>query len=137
MAVPPNTGDGPRVTVMRSQLGQVRGMGSAHAGAHHWSALRWTSFALLPLTLWFIVSILRLAHVGQPQALHWAHQPVNAVLLLALVLTTFHHLNLGLQAVIEDYVHVEATRLGSLLLVKGAVALLALASVVSILKLAL
>ena len=124
------------IDVMRSQLGRARGLGSAKSGVHHWSVQRLTSFALLPLTAWFIVSVLRLARVDQPRALHWAHQPVNAVLLLATVLATFHHLQLGLQVVIEDYVH-PARRVLTLVLMKGAVALLALASLFAVLKLAL
>jgi succinate dehydrogenase / fumarate reductase membrane anchor subunit len=131
-----STGDGPRVEVMRSQLGRARGLGSAKSGVHHWWVQRLTSLALLPLTAWFVVSVLRLARVGQPQALHWAHQPVNAVLLLALILATFHHLQLGLQVVIEDYVH-PTSRFMTLVAMKGAVALLTLASLVAVLKLAL
>jgi succinate dehydrogenase / fumarate reductase membrane anchor subunit len=129
--------DGLQVEIMRSQLGRVRGLGAAKSGVHHWWVQRLTALALLPLTLWFIASVLRLAHVDSLQAHHWARQPVNATLLLALVLATFHHLQLGLQVVIEDYVHAEGSRFASLILMKGAVALLALASIISVLKLAL
>ena len=121
---------------MQSQLGRARGLGSAKSGVHHWWAQRLTSFALLPLTAWFIVSILRLARVGQPQMLHWSRQPVNAVLAVAFILATFHHLHHGLQVVIEDYVH-PTTRTLTMVCMKGGVALLALACLVSVLKLAL
>jgi succinate dehydrogenase / fumarate reductase membrane anchor subunit len=137
MAAPRDaTQDGPPIEVMRSPLGRARGLGSAKSGVPHWWVQRVTSVALLPLTAWFVVSVLRLARVGEKQALHWAHQPVNTVLLLALVLATFHHLQLGLQVVIEDYVHPTA-RVITLVAMKGVVALLALASLVSVLKLAL
>jgi succinate dehydrogenase / fumarate reductase membrane anchor subunit len=126
----------PRIEVMRSQLGRARGLGAAKSGVHHWWVQRLTSLALLPLTGWFVVSVLRLASVGREQMLHWAHQPVNAVFLVAFILATFHHLQLGLQVVIEDYVHV-SSRLATLVCMKGAVMLVALACLLSALRLAL
>jgi succinate dehydrogenase / fumarate reductase membrane anchor subunit len=126
----------PRIEVMRSQLGRARGLGAARSGVHHWWAQRLSSLALLPLTGWFVVSVLRLAPVGRDQMLHWAHQPVNAVLLVAFILATFHHLQLGLQVVIEDYVHA-GSRLATMVCMKGAVVLVALACLLSALRLAL
>jgi succinate dehydrogenase / fumarate reductase membrane anchor subunit len=101
---------------------------------HKSPALR---IGVMPLTIWFIFSVFAL--LGAPRAaVHlWVSHPVNAVLLLALVLTTFHHMALGLQVVIEDYIHGEAAKMASLLAMKAVTALLALAAVVSILKLAL
>ena len=127
----------PHQTVMRSGLGKARGLGSAKAGTAHWWAERVTSIALVPLTLWFILVMLRLVAVPRAAVLAWAGNPVNATLLLALVIITFHHMALGLQVVIEDYVHAEKTRLASLLAMKGLTALLAIASIVAVLKLAL
>jgi succinate dehydrogenase / fumarate reductase membrane anchor subunit len=111
-------------------------MGAARTGTGHWWAQRVTAMALVLLSVWFIFSALHLA--GQPRAavLAWAGGPVTATLLLALVLATFHHMQLGLQVVIEDYVHVEKARLVSLLLMKAVVALLALTAVIAVLKLA-
>jgi succinate dehydrogenase / fumarate reductase membrane anchor subunit len=126
----------PRIEVMRSQLGRARGLGAARSGVQHWWAQRLSSLALLPLTGWFVVSVLRLAPVGRDQMLHWAHQPVNAVLLVAFILATFHHLQLGLQVVIEDYVHA-GSRLATMVCMKGAVVLVALACLLSALRLAL
>ena len=126
----------PHVAIMRSQLGRVRGLGAARTGSAHWWAQRWTAIALLPLTLWFIWSVLSLAGHPQPAMVAWARHPVNTVLLLCLVAATFHHMQLGLQVVIEDYIHAEPVKLISLLAVKGVTILLALACVVSVLKLA-
>ena len=127
---------GAKVRVMRTQLGRVRGLGAAHAGTAHWWAQRLTAVALVPLSLWFIFAVLHLG--GEPRAYvaHWAANPINAGLLAALVIATFHHAQLGLQVVVEDYVHRDATRMAVLLLIKGAAALLALISLYAVLKLA-
>jgi succinate dehydrogenase / fumarate reductase membrane anchor subunit len=93
--------------------------------------------ALVPLTLWFILVMYRLIGVPRAAIAAWASSPVNATLMIALILITFHHMALGLQVVIEDYVHSERTRLASILAMKGATGLLAIASLVAVLKLAL
>jgi succinate dehydrogenase / fumarate reductase membrane anchor subunit len=124
--------------VMRSLLGRARGLGSAKSGTATWWAERVTSVALVPLTLWFVVAVLGLhSHGGGRTAVaHWAGHPITATLLVALVLATFHHVQLGLQAVIEDYVHVEAVKMTAVLAMKGVVVLLALLALISVLKLA-
>lgn len=124
-------------TIMRSGLGRARGLGSAKSGTAHWWAERVTSIALVPLTLWFILVMFRLVAAPRAAVAAWAASPVNATLMIALVLITFHHTQLGLQVVMEDYIHNEKARLGSILAMKGLVALLAIASTVAILKLAL
>lgn len=125
--------------VMRSMLGRARGLGSAKSGTATWWAERMTSIALVPLTIWFVVAALYLhMHAGgRPAVAHWAANPITATLLVALVLATFHHLQMGLQAVIEDYVHAEAVKMAALLAMKGVAALLALLALISVLKLAL
>jgi succinate dehydrogenase / fumarate reductase, membrane anchor subunit len=126
----------PTQTIMRSTLGQVRGLGSAKSGTAHWWAQRTTAVALVPLSLWFVLAIYRLAGGSAANVAHWAANPVNATLLLALILVTCHHMSLGLQVVIEDYIHSDKTRLAAVLAMKGAVALLAIAAILSVLKLA-
>ena len=128
--------DVPKVRVMRTQLGRVRGLGAAHGGTRHWWAQRLTAVALVPLALWFVASILHL--VGAPRAVvaHWMAHPVNAALLAALVIATFHHAQLGLQVVVEDYVHADRVRMAALLLIKGAAALLGLLALYAVMKLA-
>jgi succinate dehydrogenase / fumarate reductase membrane anchor subunit len=124
------------LTVMRSQLGRVRGTGAAHSGSHHWKAERITAVALVPLTVWFVVEVL--AHLGadQPVIAAWAARPWNAALLLALIAMTFHHMQLGLQVVWEDYLHTVAMREAATLATKGACLLLGLLAAVAVLKLA-
>ena len=121
---------------MRSPLGRVRGLGSARSGVRAWWAERITSAALVPLTVWFVISVLLL--LGEPRAavVHWAGQPFNSALLLALVAMTFHHMQLGLQVVIEDYIHAEAVKLASLLAMKAITLLMALVCAVAVLKMA-
>jgi succinate dehydrogenase / fumarate reductase, membrane anchor subunit len=126
----------PSIHVMRSQLGRARGLGSAKSGLHHWWMQRVTAIALLPLSLYFVLSVLMLAGASRAQMAAFMAEPWNTVLYLCLISGLFYHLALGLQVVIEDYVHDEAKRRGALLVVKAVIVLLALASAVSVLKLA-
>ena len=126
----------PRQAQLRSPLGRVRGMGAARSGAHHWWMQRVTSIALLPLTIWFIVALATNAGMTHAEATAWIRQPLNAVLLLALIGLTFHHTASGLQVVLEDYVKAEWTKIAALLAVKGICWLLALAAALAVLRIA-
>jgi succinate dehydrogenase / fumarate reductase, membrane anchor subunit len=125
------------VTMRQTQLGRVKGLGAARSGVHHWWGERVTSVALIPLTLWFVFSVLAMA--GHPQAAiaHWVGHPLVAALLIALILASFHHTQLGLQMVLEDYIHDEGQRLIWVLVVKGVVYLLGLLALLAVLKLAI
>jgi succinate dehydrogenase / fumarate reductase, membrane anchor subunit len=126
-----------QVHIMRSQLSRARGLGAAKSGAKHWWLQRVTAVALIPLTLWFVCEALRLVGASHEELLAWIGGPIPVVLLISLVLATFYHLALGLQAVIEDYVVGETTRMATLLVIKGVIVLLALTCLISILKLGL
>ena len=119
---------------LRSDLGRVRGLGSAKEGVGHWWAQRVTALALIPLTVWFVASIVRL--VGAPHAavVDWVASPVPAILLILMIVAAFHHAQLGLQVVIEDYVHDEGVKLLSIIAVKFAAALLGLFCVIAVLR---
>jgi succinate dehydrogenase / fumarate reductase membrane anchor subunit len=132
----PQSAKAPQVRVMRSQLGRVRGLGAARGGTAHWWAERLTSIALVPLTIWFVFVAFHLSGLPRADVAHWAANPINAALLAALVIITFHHMQLGLQVVVDDYIHSERVRLPVLLLVKGGSALLGLIALVAVLKLA-
>ncbi|HEY0207361.1 MAG TPA: succinate dehydrogenase, hydrophobic membrane anchor protein [Acetobacteraceae bacterium] len=125
------------IEVMRSQLGRARGTGTAHSGVHHWYAERITSIALVPLTLWFIFAVLRLVGAPQEAVVDWAGRPVNATLLLALIAITFHHMQLGLQVVYEDYIKPKWLMNIVILGTKAAALLLGLLASVAVLKMAL
>ena len=125
-----------RIEVMRSQLGRVRGTGSARSGVHHWYAERVTAIALIPLTLWFIYAVLHLVGAPQPTVASWVARPWNTVLLLALIAATFHHMQLGLQVVYEDYIDAKWFMNVLILATKAVSYLLGLAAAVAVLRLA-
>ena len=126
----------PKVEVMRSQLGRARGRGAAKSGIHHWWVERVTALALVPLTVWFIYAVLHLLGAPQPAVHRFVANPVNTVLLLALVAMTFHHMQLGLQVVMEDYIDSQKWQSGAILLNKAVALVLGLLCAVSILRMA-
>ncbi len=125
------------IDVRRSQLGRARGVGAGHSGVEHWRTERITSIALVPLTLWFIYAMLHLVGAPQEAVAAWASNPVNTVLLLVVVVITFHHMHLGLQVVCEDYVSNKWQMTLMILGAKSAALLLGLMASVAVLKLAL
>lgn len=120
---------------LRSPLGKVRGLGSAKDGTGHWWAQRLSAVALIPLTVWFCVAMVSLSGADHAAVTAWAGSPVVAGLLILLIAATFYHAYLGVQVVIEDYVHNEALKIASLLLVKGLAIVLALTGILSVLLL--
>ena len=122
---------------LRSALGRVRGKGSARGGTHHWFMQRVTSVALLPLMLWFTLSVATLAGASHAETVAWIGRPVNALLLLASIALAFHHTAAGLQVILEDYLHKEWQRLVAILLAKGACWLAAIAAAFAVLRIAL
>jgi succinate dehydrogenase / fumarate reductase membrane anchor subunit len=120
---------------LRSPLGNVVGLGSAKNGVHHWWLQRLTSVALVPLTIWFVVSILSLPALDHGTVTTWIAQSWTALLLILLVLTAAWHSQLGVQVVIEDYVH-GGTKTLTLVIVTFAHVLVAVAGVFAVLKVA-
>ena len=120
----------------RTPLSHARGLGSAKSGAHHWWMQRLTAVALVPLTLWFILSIIQLTGADFQTAVVWLSSPTNAVLMLLLIAATFHHMQLGLQVVIEDYIQGEGVKIIGIILVKLFSVLLAAAAAFAVLKIA-
>ncbi|HEY7809731.1 MAG TPA: succinate dehydrogenase, hydrophobic membrane anchor protein [Allosphingosinicella sp.] len=90
---------------METPIARVRGLGSAKSGAHHWWLERLTSVALLVLFVWFIASVLRLPDLSYGTVREWLADPLAAVPMLLLVAVSFWHGKMGMQVVIEDYVH--------------------------------
>ena len=96
-----------------------------------------TALALVPLSLWFIFSVVHLVGASHKAAVEWLSPTFTMGSMLALILATFHHLQLGLQVVIEDYVHRAGLKVGMVLAVKALSAALALVCIVSVLKVGL
>jgi succinate dehydrogenase / fumarate reductase membrane anchor subunit len=122
---------------LQSPLGRVRGLGSAKGGTHHWWIQRVTSIALLPLTIWFIISIATHTGSNHAQVVAWIGHPLNAVLLLSFILISFQHAGSGMQVVLEDYVRNEMNRMVSILAVKALCWLMALLAALAVLRIAL
>lgn len=99
-----------------TSIGRVRGLGSAHSGAHHWLVIRYTAIGSLLLTVWFAVSLLLLPNFSFATAREWAASPVPATALGLFVLVNIWHARLGIQVVIEDYVHEDANKFASMIL---------------------
>ena len=122
---------------LRNPLKRARGLGSAQSGVVHWWTQRVTAAALVVLGLWFLVVVLRIVHAGFDGAHALVARPWNAILLIAFVIAMYWHAVLGLQVVIEDYVHTRWKEVSLLVLVKFLAVLGALASVLAVLRIAL
>lgn len=88
-----------------TEIGRVRGLGSARSGVHHWWMQRVTAVGNLLLVLWFVTSLLRLPSLAYKPMVEWIGSPLVAVPLALMTVSVFWHLRLGLQVFIEDYVH--------------------------------
>lgn len=97
-----------------TSIGRVRGHGSAHSGTHHWLVQRYTAIANLFLGLWLVFSLVTMPNYEYGTLMTWATGPFNAVLLALFVVSTFWHARLGLQVVVEDYVHDHANKFAAM-----------------------
>lgn len=95
-------------------LGRVRGLGSAKHGGAHWVLHRMTAVSNLLLMPWLLVSLVRLPAYDFTTITTWLSQPMAAVPMMLLVISVFWHFRMGLQVVIEDYVHEEGSKFASL-----------------------
>lgn len=119
---------------LRSPIGRARGLGSAKQGSGHSAAQQLSAMALIPLTLWFVISVISLAGADYQTFRHWLGTPGNATLMVLLVFTVFYHAQLGLRVVVDDYVHDEKVKSFTLVAIKFATIALGVFSAVSALK---
>ncbi len=89
----------------KTELGKVRGLGSAKHGAHHWVVQRATAIANVLLTVWLVASLVLMPNFSYEAVAEWLVNPFVAVPLILLLINVFWHIRLGWQVLIEDYVH--------------------------------
>ena len=118
----------------QTPLARVRGLGTAKNGVSHWWSQRITAVALVPLSLWFVISLVSLVGAEHAAVVNWIKSPIVIVFLVLFIAAMLHHAQLGLQVVIEDYVHTEWAKLFILILVKFATLILALTAIFQLLK---
>lgn len=120
----------------RTKIGRARGLGSAKHGVEHWWLTRLTALALIPLSVWLMVSMIRAMLFPSPvHVADWLASPISACMLASFVIFGFWHSKLGVQVIIEDYVKPPAAKYSLLLLNTFASFALAILSLVAILKL--
>jgi len=121
---------------LRSPYSQARGLGSAKYGVSHWWLQRLTAVALVPLSLWFVGAVVYLSHASSAAVVGWMSSPAVAIALVIFLFSIFYHSQLGLQIIIEAYVHGEFVRLVSVTLMKFLHVVAAVAAIFAVLHLA-
>jgi succinate dehydrogenase / fumarate reductase membrane anchor subunit len=119
---------------LRTPLSRARGLGSARQGVHHWWAQRITAVALIPLVTWFAISLIMLSGADYAVVRAWIGSPVVMVLLTLTIVIGLHHGQLGMQEVVEDYVHGEGLKLALIVLLRFIAVFFGLAAIVAILR---
>lgn len=97
-----------------TSIGRVRGLGSAHSGAHHWLVQRFTAIGNLALGIFLLVSLVTLGDWSYAAMKQWIARPLPATAVALFVISTFWHARLGLQVLIEDYVHEHANKFAAM-----------------------
>ena len=119
---------------LRTPLSRARGLGSAKEGVHHFWAQRVTAVALIPLVAWFAISLIMMSGADYAVVRAWIGSPAVMVLLVLTIVIGLHHGQLGMQVVIEDYVHHDGVKLALIVLVRFIAVLFGLAAIVAILR---
>lgn len=122
---------------LRTPIKRAVGLGAAKAGVKHWWMQRLTAVAMVPLVIWFAFAVASLAGADYAHVQAWIARPLVAGLLVLLIGTLFFHAQLGLQVVIEDYVHAKAAQLALLIAIKFVAILLAVVGILAVLRIAL
>jgi succinate dehydrogenase / fumarate reductase, membrane anchor subunit len=121
---------------MRSPLGRARGLGSAREGVEHWWMQRVSAAALIPLTLWFVVSLIALTGSDYNAFIAWLKAPFVAILMVLVLVALFHHMALGLQVVVKDYVHSDRAKIPTVVAIHLACFALAVAGIFATVRIA-
>jgi succinate dehydrogenase / fumarate reductase membrane anchor subunit len=119
---------------LRTPLSRARGLGSAKEGVHHFWAQRITAVALIPLVAWFAISLIMMSGADYAVVRAWISSPAVMVLLVLTIVIGLHHGQLGMQVVIEDYVHNDGMKLALIVLMRFIAVFFGLAAIVAILR---
>ena len=119
---------------LSTPLAKARGLGSAKSGTHHWIAQRLTAIALIPLSIWFVSSLVCMTELNHQTVTEWIQSPLVAVFLLLFIIAMFHHAQLGLQVAIEDYIDSKVMKITGLVLLKLVSFFAGLAAAIAVLK---
>lgn len=122
---------------LRTPLQQVKGLGSAKEGAGHWWWQRLTAIVLVPIGLWFVFSFVRLIGSDQEAVMNWLSSPWVAAIVVLFFAAMFYHAKLGMQVVIEDYIHIEWLKLTCLVSMQLVLLLFGVTAILAVLRLAL
>ncbi|MCI0400408.1 MAG: succinate dehydrogenase, hydrophobic membrane anchor protein [Gammaproteobacteria bacterium] len=123
--------------MLRPPIARVRGLGSAKDGVRQWWAQRVTAVALVPLTLWFIASVLSMVGADYAGVVAWIQSPSVTVLFILFFLALFYHAQLGMQVIIEDYIHTEWLKFTSLIVLSFTTIFLGIVCTFAVLKVSL
>jgi succinate dehydrogenase / fumarate reductase, membrane anchor subunit len=121
---------------IRSPLSRAQWLGSAKVGVEHWWVHRVTAVALVPLTLWFMASLIALAGSNYSAFIAWLRAPFATILMVLLLIAVFYHTALGLQVVVEDYIHSDRVKIPTLVLIQLGCFALAVAGILATLRIA-
>ena len=121
---------------LRSPLGQAKGLGSAKEGVHHWWAQRVTAIALIPLTVWFAFKVAVLSMSDYNTVIECIGSPWSAALIVSLIVAAFYHAALGMQVIYEDYIGGKAMRISAIMATNLLLFLLAAASIIAVVRIA-
>lgn len=122
---------------LREPLARAKGHGSAKKGTHHFIMQRLTSVALLGLIPWFVIALINHINDDYVALVAWLKDPMTSITAILFIVTLFYHMWLGLQVVIEDYVHTPARKYTTLILIKFACFIAAFTGIFALLKIAL
>lgn len=120
----------------RTSFDRAQGLGSAREGVGHWWTQRVTALALIPLTLWFAASLIARAKDDYGAFILWLRSPITSVSMVLLLIALFYHMALGLQVVVEDYVHTDRIKMPTVVVIHLGSFALAASGIIAALRIA-
>ena len=120
----------------RTSFDRTQGLGSAREGVGHWWMQRVTALALIPLTLWFAASLIARAGDDYGAFILWLRSSFTSVSMVLLLIALFYHMALGLQVVVEDYVHTDRIKMPTVVVIHLGCFALAAAGIIATLRIA-